>query len=506
MAYDFRTFLTDLKEAGELVEIDDQVDWNHEISAYELISGRFNGPALLFNNIRGTMPDSRVAVGMFTGSFANPHRRCAYAFGIDPDLDRTRWFLELAPRVTNMLRPVEVATGPCKEVVKKGKEVNLLEFPFTYHAIGDGGRYILCSAATIRDPDSNWINTGNYSIEVYSRNRLVITPYAHTNFLAIYTNKYQARGKSMPVAICLGGDPAVTLSAGMILPPGITEYDLAGGLRGQPMELVRAETSDLLVPAHAEVIIEGEIRPFERLPEGPKIESFGFSVGPRQMFYAIRVHCVTHRHNPIIPDLHTAVCAGGDSLQETLHYLGHLVQIRMLDLPMKFGASGAPTRSGASARNTVIKTKYPEDYPGAMEDLFNKVLGQPALGGPFSCQTFVDDDVNVLDYSQWYEALFTQTNPARDVIKTAFKYPGQTIESSWMEEEDRAKYVGPGTILSPKTIVDATTKEEPPLGVRRLSFETLFPDDVQDWVLNNWQRLGFSEKPRTNKPWLQAKF
>ena len=67
----------------------------------------------------------------------------------------------------NMLRPVEVTTGPCKEVIKTGKDVNLLELPFTYHAIGDGGRYIIFSATTIKDPDSNWLNSGTYSIEVF---------------------------------------------------------------------------------------------------------------------------------------------------------------------------------------------------------------------------------------------------------------------------------------------------------------------------------------------------
>ncbi len=506
MGYDLRDFVAALKRAGELVEVNDEVDWNYEIPAYEVISGRYDGPAFLFNKIKGIPEGPRVAVGLFSGSFKKPHRRCAIAFGMEPSMDRVTWTRELVEKAGNLLRPVEVATGPCKEVVKMGKEINLLEFPFTYHAIGDGGRYIFTDSTIIRDPDSDWLNTGLYCIEVFSRNRLVITPYAHTNFVNIYT-KYEQRGQSMPFAVCLGGDPVVTMASGMILPPGVSEYDMAGGLRGTPVELVRAETSDLLIPADAEIVIEGEIRPYERLPEGPKVEVFGFSVGPRQPFYAMRVHCITHRKNPILFDLHTAPGGGGNSLQDAFGPLGSLSQIKVFGFPqLKLASSVNPTRTGATVSSAVIKHKYPEDYPGYMRDLFDRFLGQPGMGGVFACNFFADDDVNILDYGQFFEAMFTQTNPARDIIKSPGKYPTMTIESSWMEAEDRAGFSGPGTILSHKLIIDATTKEEPPMGVRRLAFETMFPSELQEWVVENWAKLGFAEEPVWNKSWLEAKF
>ncbi len=505
MAYDLRDFIEDLKRAGELVEINDEVDWNYEISAYELLAARFGGPALLFNKIKGSMEGSRVLTGMFSGPFTRPHKRAAIAFGLDPNLDRAEWLGALAHAMGNMLRPVEVTTGPCKEVIKTGKEVNLLELPFTYHAIGDGGRYIIFSATVIKDPDSNWLNSGTYSIEVFSRNRLVPTPHQHTNFFSIFTNKYQGRGQSMPVAVCLGADPAITMAAGVIMPPGITEYDLAGGLRGTPVELVRAETSDLLVPANAEVIIEGEVRPYEMLPEGPKIETFGFSVGPREPSFAMRVHCITHRKNPILMDGHTPVCAGADSLQETLLPAAGLSQVRTYGLPIKLATMGGPARNGSTEWKAVIKKKLPEDYPGFMEDLFDKTMGIPGLSVCIN-NVFVDDDVNIMDLSEAYEALFTQTNPNRDWIRTTFRNPSGTLQCSWMEEDDRGRYTVPGAIRSPKMLVDATTKEEPPLGVKRLNFETLYPKHLQEWVINNWRRLGFTEEPRSNRSWLEAKF
>lgn len=505
MGYDTRDFVEDLKKAGELVEIDDEVDWNFEIPAYEVISGRFDGPAFLFNNIKGISRGPRVLVGHFSGGFRRPHKRIAICLGLPPTIDRATWILMSAEAMGTMLKPVEVATGLCKEVIKMGKDVNLLEFPFIYHAIGDGGRYILLNATTIKDPDSDWTNTGIYAIEIFSRDRLVITPYAHSNFASIYANKYEARGESMPVAIILGGDPGITMAAGMLLPPGMTEYDAAGGLRQSPVEMVKAETSDLLVPANAEVIIEGEIRPYERLPEGPKTEAFGFSVGPRQLFYAIRVHCITHRKDPILPDIQCSVGAGTAALHESLFPLGYLAQAKMFQLPIKLGHT-VSTKSGATAYNAVKKSKYPEDYPGFMEDLFNRIIGLPGMGGAYANNLFMDADVNILDYADSIEAMFTQTNPARDIVKTGKKFATMTIESAWMEEEDCATFMGPGTILSRKLITDATTKEAPPMGVKRTQFETLYPNELQKWVVDNWKRLGFEEESKWNNTWLEADF
>src|SRR3972149_4928921 len=175
-----------------------------------------------------------MLVGHFAGSFQRPHRRIAMCLGIPHDVDRATFYSMASKAMGTMLKPVEVATGECKEVIMMGAELNLMELPFTYHAIGDGGKYIFNNAVTIKDPDSDWMNTGIYSIEVFSRNRLAITPYEHSNFVALYTNKYQARGNAMPVAVILGGDPAVTMAGGGSLPPGGSEDDVAGGLRQRP--------------------------------------------------------------------------------------------------------------------------------------------------------------------------------------------------------------------------------------------------------------------------------
>jgi 4-hydroxy-3-polyprenylbenzoate decarboxylase len=498
MAYDMRNFVDDLRKAGELVEVDREATWNFEIPAFEVMSARIGGPAFLFNKITGC-PETRLLVGGFAGTFRKPHKRVAIALGEDPNVDRFTWFRLMLPKMMNMLRPVEVATGPCKEIVKMGKDVNILAFPLTYHSLGDGGRAMLQNCTLVKDPDSDWINSGNYGIEIFSKNRLVITPYAHTNLNFIYSTKYELRNMSMPIAVCLGGDPVLTMVASTIAPPGVTEFDMAGGIRGVPVEMVRAETSDLLIPADAEVVFEGEIRPYERLPEGPRIESFGFSTGPRKLFYAIRVHCITHRQNPICYDTHASLGVSCSGLHDSFFAQGFYMILKMLGLPVRVG-SFFTLRGGA----TQVYSMEEKVYPGFTQDLVDWIGGNPALS-TFASHLLIDGDTDFWDHGDVFEAAWTQVNPKRDVVITPGIFPTMTVESSWMEEEDFKRYFRAGTHGYQKMITDATTKGEPPLGVKRTSFETLFPDELQKWVTDNWQRLGFKEEPRWVKPWIEAK-
>jgi 4-hydroxy-3-polyprenylbenzoate decarboxylase len=501
MGYDLRNAVDDLKKAGRLVEIDREMDWNYEIPAFEVLSGRLGGPAFLFNKIKGIKEENgRVLVGHLTGTFKRPFLHPAIMMGMDPNVDKFTFFREYIPKLANMLRPVEVATGPCKEVVKMGKDVNLFEYPFTYHAIGDAAKYIMLNQVIVKDPDSDWINSGDYGIEVLSRNRLVLTPQVQTNWVLIYTTKYELRGQSMPIAVALGGDPVVQIAAGTMVPPGVTEYDMAGGLRGTPIELTRCETSDLLVPADAEMVIEGEVRPYERLLEGPKIENFGFSVGPRQPLYAMRVYCITHRNNPIIADIHTGLGCGTCMLQVWNFAPGFYMMQKMMGMPIKLNTIGSPSYHGGMNFYCI----YDKPYPGFMHDMFDLALGNPGMA-LFQLQLWMDGEVDFFDVGELEEAMHTQTNPLRDWMKTEPRYGTSYMSCSWQEDEDREKYFRSSTLATPRMMVDATTKEEPPQGVKTTCFETLYPDELQKWVVENWQRLGFKEEAAWKKAWREAK-
>ena len=174
-------------------------------------------------------------------------------------------------------------------------------------------------------------------------------------------------------------------------------------------------------------------------------------------------------------------------------------------MPLKMGHT-IPVRCGTTIFIAVKKQKYPEDYPGFMNQLINMQTGMPGMGNSMANSLFVDDDVNVLNYDDGFEAMFTQVNPKRDVIRTPKEFATMTIESSWLEPEDIEKWKGPGNFLNRKLITDATTKEEPPLGVRRTQFETLFPEKVQQWVMDNWEEMGFEESARWNNSYTKSDF
>jgi len=490
---DTREFAERLKEHGELVEIDEEVDWNYELPAMELLSGRMNGPAFLFNNIKDTPNgEGRVLAGHFSGSFRKPHRRQAIAVGLDPEIDAVSYTRELAKLMSSPIRPVEVATGPCKEVILEGKEANLYDFPFTFHAIGDGGRYCFQQQTIIKDPDSDWLNVGHYCMEIFAKRKVAITPYAESNFRTIYHSKYEERGQAMPIALVIGGDPACYLVATSPLPPGVSEYDAAGGIRNKPLELVKCETSDLLVPADAEMVIEGEVRPGEMFPEGPKPESFGFTAGPRQPWIGVRVHCITHRKNPMLLDLHQGLGGGGVSLCDASFRVGITLMAKMMGFPFK--AATWYTYFGGTC--TVMSTKkpnYPEAYPGCRQDLEDSVMANPVLAC-MSHEVVVDPDISAYDWDQILEAMMTQTNAHRDIRLTYDKHQRMTLETPFAEAEDRAQYYYLGHIYTKHQYMDATSKEETPEGIPRTAFETLFPVELQQKVVDNWEKWGFKEE------------
>ena len=507
VAYTMNDQVENLKEAGELVEIDREVDWNYEIPAFESLSGKLAGPAFLFNKIKDC-PGWRATCGHFGGPITRQIKRFAIAMGMGPDVSEWEFMEEMIRRSANLIKPIEIsaATAPVKEVKKFGKDVNLLEIPFTYHAIGDSARYTFHSVTNYKDPDSPWQGTGQYCTQIYSKNRLTITPYFYAKIVGLLTSKYEPRNQPMPVAIAVGAPPALYASAVTLSLPGIHELELASAFQMAPMEVVKAETADILVPANAQMIIEGEIRPYERLPEGPKIESFAFSAGPRQMMYAIRVSCITQRKDPILADL--IMSRGCQWALGRLCYgitpnagLRGLESLAGLKFPFK-GVLWQQPDLGHINLQSLQNTPYPEYM---REELYNLIHGI-SLFTPGPPSMLLDEDVDVFDVAEVFEAWHNRTNPARDWIQQDDQFAKLNIFCPYAEEDEHLKkYHKAGQHRVNYWLYDATTKEEPPEGVKRTDFETLYPEDVQKWVVDNWDKLGTGEEVMWKDYWLKLK-
>jgi 2,5-furandicarboxylate decarboxylase 1 len=282
------------QQPGALRKVDVPVDRTFGITAYGARADRERDyPAFWFTNVTGS------DVSCVANLLATPERM-ALALGKSVD-ELTRASASLEP--ARAFPPVEVdsADAPVKEVVWRGDEVDLGRLPIPVHNAMDGGPFLTAAVAVMRDPESGRINAGIYRHHVYDDRHMGVWFFGSHHGGTIH-RRYEAKGEPTPVAIVIGHHPAFLMGAVSRVPGIGGEYDAAGSFLGEPLELVRAETSDLMVPARSEIVLEGVILPGELREEGPFAEWPGHYVGggPKPI---IRIDAVTMRHGAIFQDI-----------------------------------------------------------------------------------------------------------------------------------------------------------------------------------------------------------
>ena len=292
-------YVDKVQEMGDC-KIIENADWDLEIGAITEWAGEVEGaPMLLFDKIKGYPAGYRVAANMFTSP-----RRTALALGLPLEASGVELVRALREKLRGgikLIPPVEVAGGPVKENIQVGDEVDLLKFPSPKWHEADGGRYIGTGSMLItRDPEEGWVNLGAYRYQVLDKTTLGthITPGHHGD---VMRRKYWAKGEACPAVVVCGQDPVLWSASCQLLSWGVGEYDYAGGFRGKPVAVVRGVTTDLPIPAAAEIAIEGEIPPpeVEERMEGPFGEASGY-YGPGLPRAVFRAKSVMHRNRPII--------------------------------------------------------------------------------------------------------------------------------------------------------------------------------------------------------------
>ena len=280
---DLREFLNLLEEKGELLKTKKPVDVKFEISSYIRKTSDQHGPALLFENVKNfTMP---VVGGVFA-----TRERAFLALESSPQ-DYVNRFEHALDHV---LPPKLVSSAPCKDVIHTGKDVDLTRLPIPTFSEKDPAPFITLGLCISRDPKGGGKNTSIYRLQLKGRNRLGIMAQQ----LVRQLTEAESIGKGLPIAIAIGTDPVLALATQWMAPYGTDELALAGALRGEPVEVVKAETVDLEVPATAEIIIEGTVLPNVREEEGPFGEVSGYYT-PANPKPIIEVSAITHRRNPI---------------------------------------------------------------------------------------------------------------------------------------------------------------------------------------------------------------
>lgn len=299
MSYrDLREWLEQVERLGELRRIDG-ADWDLEIGAIADMARKESKtpPCILFDSIQGYPRGHRLALGLL-----NSIKRLALTTGMPVDLP-TMEFVRLWRERIKALKPIppeEVDDGPVLENVWEERDVDMLRFPAPRYNVGDGGRYIGTGHMVItRDPDDGWINAGTYRVMIHDGKSLgiYISPGKHGR---LHMEKYFARNRPLPLAIAMGNDPLLFMASAFEVPYGLSEYDFAGGLKGEPVKILRLKSSGLPVPASAEMVIEGECDPSERRQEGPLGEWTGYYASGVREEPVIRVRRVYFRKDPIL--------------------------------------------------------------------------------------------------------------------------------------------------------------------------------------------------------------
>jgi 2,5-furandicarboxylate decarboxylase 1 len=288
---DLRSFLAVLKNNGQLAEITREVDPVHEIGSVIATLEREHGPAALFKNVKGFK-------GTVAGGLLSDYQKIAMALGCTPGeiTDRMEAVLD------NPILPKKVSSAPCQDVVLTGNQVDLTAIPIPTHAPLDGGPFITAGVTVGRDLETGIQNLSFQRMHIKGPKKMgiMINEWRH---LRDFLNKAEAEGSPLPVAVAIGVDPVIMIAAGF-------RYDgdeaaLAGGLRGSAIERVKCVTSDILVPATSEYVIEGEIIPGVREEEGPLAEFTGH-YGMLWKSPVVEVKAITHRKDAIWQTLNGA--------------------------------------------------------------------------------------------------------------------------------------------------------------------------------------------------------
>ena len=295
---DLRQFLIRLEEEDQLRRIPKQVDWNLELSHVAKINEEQygGGKALLFEDVKD-YPGWRVLISALTA-----RERLASALEMPLTASLMNLSRDWVERIQDYrVKPSLVESGLCQENIIGEADVNLHQLPAPWFYPEDGGRYLGTAGFLIsRNLDTGRINLGTYRLMVVDEKRATIM-IIKAKDAEIDLRGYAERGIPMPVAYVSGVDPVIFLCSSTLFGLNESEYDIAGALRGEPVEVVKAITNDLPVPASAELVIEGEIMPGMTLPEGPFGEYTGHYSGkgdePREF---IQVRAITHRNDPIL--------------------------------------------------------------------------------------------------------------------------------------------------------------------------------------------------------------
>ncbi|QDP97181.1 UbiD family decarboxylase [Microlunatus elymi] len=489
---DLREFVAELDKIGEIQHIEREVDWNLELGAVARRSYELRAPAPLFENISGIGDGFRVlaAPGGLSSQAGLAYARIAIALGLPPDASGADIVTALADaRRRDPIPPRLLDTGPCKQNVMRGDDIDLLRFPTPLIHDGDGGRYLQTYGLNIaKTPDGSWTNWSINRMMLLDRNRLacLIPPPQH---LGIIKAQWEKRGEPMPIAVALGVEPGLPYVGGMPLPEGADESHYLGAYFGEPLDVVAAETVDLLVPATAEIVIEGYVSHTDVADEGPMGEYPGYldrsAALPRPV---LQVTAVTYRDQAILP-----VAVAGAPVEEDhtgwgMPHAAEMVHIlRRAELPV--AACWGVLESANHWWVVAVRPDWHEQTGLSSKQLAEQIgrtvfgAGKLAFGIPKLL--LVENDIDIADPRQVIWAFASRAHPEHGEIH--FANESQNILPIYLDAHERLSYHATKVVHN-CLIADRFEPDERPTPS---DLAHAWPADIRRHVIDNWHAYGY---------------
>lgn len=397
MTKDLRSFLDFLRREHpeEILDIKGQVDLEYDMTTYVMeLEKSLKFPLLFFHDVKD------YPYPVVVNTFAN-RRRIGYGIGLEEKELISGWKARSAERIP----PRAVKDGPVKEVKHLGKDVDLNDYPIPVHFEIDGGRYITGGVVIARDPDSGVGNLNFTRFQLQGPRTLGASLHSRGD-LWDFQRRQQERGEPLEIAVAIGVHPAISVAGATNLPITEDEMALAGALMDEGVPVVQAETVDLLVPAQAEMIIEGRILPNTYEDEGPLGEYTGYA-SSRSTRNVAEVTAVTHRKDMIYQDI-----VPGASAE-------HLNLSKVSRIPRTFNAVKAAFPNAVDMNYPMSGTHYhcyvslDQKIEGQAKQVMMLIFGLDAY---IKHIIAVDSDVDVYDEKQVLWALATRFQADRDLF------------------------------------------------------------------------------------------
>lgn len=477
---DLREFIAFLEGKSELVHVKEEVDTELEITEITDRVSKSHGPGLFFEHVKGS--DFPVVTNLF-GSY----QRIAWALGRKTFKDIQNIIPESLPSIPSSLKealsalagavklkkikPKTVKNAPSQQIVLTD-EADITKLPVLKCWPHDGGRFITLPLVITKDPETLTQNIGMYRMQIYDSKTTGMHWHVHhdgcQNFLK------SDKQKPFEVAVALGGEPALIYAATAPLPHGIDEAYLASYLNGKPVELVKAKTVDLLVPANAEFIIEGYVVHGETQLEGPFGDHTGYYSLP-DYYPVFHITAITHRIDAIYP----ATVVGRPPMEDC--YLGKATErlflpvinqivpeIVDIDLPLEGVFHNCVIVS--------IEKAFPKQAFKVMNALWS--LGQMMFS---KFIVVADADVNIHDYSEVAWRVFNNVDPKRDII--IVEGPLDVLDHS-----------SPNPYFGHKIGIDATRKTSEEGHPREWPEDIKMSENIKKLVDDKWDKYGIDSE------------